>query len=149
MAATDLNVAPGSIVLVRDKEWLVTSVEQTTDGQLLHVTGTSELVRDKTASFFPSIDVGARALDPQDATVIADGSSHYRKARLWLESTIRGTSTPLSAYHARRLPARPGRPASLPDVCAPRSCRGGKSSSTPKVVVRPDSRPRVTALWGG
>lgn len=96
MAATDLNVAPGSIVLVRDEEWLVNSVEQTTDGQLLHVTGTSELVRDKTASFYPSIDVGARALDPHDATVIADDSSHYRKARLWLESTIRRTATPLS-----------------------------------------------------
>jgi hypothetical protein len=94
--ATDLDVAPGSIVVVRDEEWLVNSVEQTTDGQLLHVTGTSELVRGTTASFFPSIDTQARTLDPRNATVIADGSPHYRKARLWLESTIRRTATPLS-----------------------------------------------------
>lgn len=94
--ATDLNVAPGSIVLVRDEEWLVTAVDQTSDGQLLHVIGTSELVRGTTASFYPSIDTDATALDPRDAKVIADGSSHYRKARLWLESTIRSTSTPLS-----------------------------------------------------
>ncbi|VEI03186.1 RNA polymerase-associated protein rapA [Acidipropionibacterium jensenii] len=94
--ATDLNVAPGSIVLVRDEEWLVTAVDQTSDGQLLHVIGTSELVRGTTASFYPSIDTAATALDPHDAKVIADGSSHYRKARLWLESTIRSTSTPLS-----------------------------------------------------
>ncbi|MDN6021891.1 MAG: DEAD/DEAH box helicase, partial [Acidipropionibacterium jensenii] len=94
--ATDLNVAPGSIVLVRDEEWLVTAVDQTSDGQLLHVIGTSELVRGTTASFYPSIDTAATALDPHHAKVIADGSSHYRKARLWLESTIRSTSTPLS-----------------------------------------------------
>lgn len=96
MTATDLNVAPGSIVLVRDEEWLVNSVEQTTDGQLLHVTGMSELVKGTTASFYPSIDTGASTLDPHDATVIADDSSHYRKARLWLESTIRRTATPLT-----------------------------------------------------
>lgn len=96
MTATDLNVAPGSIVLVRDEEWLVNSVEQTADGQLLHVTGMSELVKGTTASFYPSIDTEASTLDPHDATVIADDSSHYRKARLWLESTIRRTATPLT-----------------------------------------------------
>lgn len=46
--SADLDVAPGSIVQVRDEEWLVTSVDATADGQLLHVTGTSELVQGTT-----------------------------------------------------------------------------------------------------
>ena len=32
------TAAPGSVVLVRDAEWLVTSVEQATDGFFVHVT---------------------------------------------------------------------------------------------------------------
>lgn len=32
-----LQVAPGSVVVVRDEEWLVTAVEQTRDGALLTV----------------------------------------------------------------------------------------------------------------
>lgn len=93
--SADLDVAPGSIVQVRDEEWLVTSVDATADGQLLHVTGTSELVQGTTAAFYPSID-RVNPLDPADAKVIADSSPHYRKARLWLESTIHKTATPIN-----------------------------------------------------
>lgn len=37
-----LSVAPGSVVVVRDEEWLVESIDQTLDGPLLHVQGLSE-----------------------------------------------------------------------------------------------------------
>ncbi|MEV4344991.1 helicase-related protein [Actinoplanes sp. NPDC049596] len=91
-----LDVAPGSVVVIRDEEWLVQAVEETTDGPLIHVRGLSELVRDSTASFFdnPDLDV-IQPMDPAAADVVADDSPQYRQARLWLESTFRKTAVPL------------------------------------------------------
>ncbi|MEU8020962.1 helicase-related protein [Micromonospora haikouensis] len=86
--------APGSVVVVRDEEWLVRATEETTDGTLLHVQGLGELVRDTTASFYVRLD-GPIPLDPSAARVVADASPRYRTARLWLESTIRKTAVPL------------------------------------------------------
>jgi hypothetical protein len=48
----EIGIAPGSMVIVRDEEWLVTGVEHTTDGRLLRRVGLSELVRVTTASFY-------------------------------------------------------------------------------------------------
>lgn len=89
----DLNVAPGSIVVVRDEEWLVTSAEQGSDGWLVRVRGLSELVADTTATFYSSLDK-IEVLDPRDAQVVADGSSGYRDSRLWLEALLRKTPFP-------------------------------------------------------
>ena len=86
--------APGSVVVVRDEEWLVTATEQTTDGVLVHGQGLSELVRDTTACFYQSLD-HIQALDPAAATVVADDSPRYRDTRLWLESTYRKTAVPI------------------------------------------------------
>lgn len=93
-ADTRLNLAPGSVVVVRDEEWLVRSTEETSDGLLIHVQGLSELVRDTNATFFESLDT-IEALDPAQAKVVADGSPRYRDARLWLESTLRKTAVPI------------------------------------------------------
>ena len=62
-----LNVAPGSIVVVRSEEWLVTSVEQDSDGWLGLARGLSELAADITATFYSSLDT-IEVLDPRDAT---------------------------------------------------------------------------------
>ena len=88
------NLAPGSVVVVRDEEWFVRATEETADGLLVHVQGLGELVRDTTASFYAALD-DIRPLDPAAATVVADGSPRYRTARLWLESTVRKTPVPL------------------------------------------------------
>jgi hypothetical protein len=69
-------------------------VEQTQDGSLLRVQGLSELVRDTSATFYSDLD-HTEALDPAHATVVADGCPYYRRARLWLESTLRKTPVPL------------------------------------------------------
>ena len=90
-----LSLAPGSVVLVRDEEWLVSSAEQAADGLVVRVLGLSELVRGTTATFYEALD-DIRTLDPHDADVVADGSSNYRRARLWLEATLRKTSIPLT-----------------------------------------------------
>ena len=54
--ASELNVAPGSVVVVRDEEWLVTNVEQATDGALISVRGLTELVKDAPAMFYEALD---------------------------------------------------------------------------------------------
>ena len=102
-----LNVVPGSTVVVRDEEWLVTAVEQAGDGddQLLTVQGLTPLVRGTTATFYESLEFdpsrpagpgnGIRSLDPRDAVPVADDSPHYRRSQLWLEATLRRTPVPI------------------------------------------------------
>jgi len=89
-----LNVAPGSVVVVRDEEWLVRATEETGDGLLVHVQGLSDLVRDTSASFYASLD-SITSMDPAEARVVPDASPSYRDARLWLESTLRKTAVPI------------------------------------------------------
>lgn len=93
--STVLDAAPGSIVVVRDEEWLVTATEPTTGGMLLHVQGLSELVRETEASFYTSLD-HIEVLDPAAATVIGDASPGYRSSRLWLEATLRKTAVAMT-----------------------------------------------------
>lgn len=89
----DLNIAPGSIVVVRDEDWLVTSAEQGSDGWLVKARGLTELVKETTATFYSSLDK-IEVQDPRNAEVIADDSSGYRKSRLWLEALLRKTPFP-------------------------------------------------------
>ncbi|WIE84555.1 DEAD/DEAH box helicase [Curtobacterium sp. MCPF17_021] len=88
------NIAPGSVVLVRDAEWLVLSTAPTGSGLLVTAQGLSELVRDTTATFYSDLDA-IEPLDPAQAKVQADDSSGYRRAKLWLEATLRKTPVPL------------------------------------------------------
>jgi superfamily II DNA or RNA helicase len=87
-------ISPGSLVVVRDETWLVTAVEDTADGPLYSVRGVSDFVKDTTATFYASIDT-IRVLAPEDSTVVADTSPRYRRARLWIESTLRKTPVPV------------------------------------------------------
>jgi len=90
----EASIAPGSIVIVRDAEWLVLATEETKSGRLVRVQGLSELVRGTTASFYSDFDE-IEPLDPAAATIKADNSPGYRRAKLWLEATIRKTPLPL------------------------------------------------------
>ena len=92
--ASPLNVAPGSIVTVRDAEWLVTQVEATKQGMLINATGMSELVRDTRAAFYEHLDEIV-PFDPKRARLRVDTSPKFRTARLWLEATLRKTAIPL------------------------------------------------------
>ncbi|WP_417372323.1 helicase-related protein [Glutamicibacter protophormiae] len=91
--AAELNAAPGSVVRVRDEEWLVTATEPSVDGKLVRVQGLTELVRDTTATFYSALD-DIDVVDPRNSTVVADDSPRYRKSRLFLETTLRKTPTP-------------------------------------------------------
>ena len=94
--APSLDVAPGSVVRVRDEDWLVTQVSMTSDGTLVTVQGLSELVRDTTAQFFAGID-RIVPVDPRRTRVIADASTRHRLSRLWLEATLRKTALPATS----------------------------------------------------
>lgn len=89
-ARADFSGAPGSVVLVRDQEWLVTAVEPRADGAFVHVAGLSELVRETSAVFSTALDE-ITVVDPTDVRVIADPSDRFRRSRLWLESMLRKT----------------------------------------------------------
>ncbi|MFI8523099.1 SNF2-related protein [Promicromonospora sukumoe] len=89
------TAAPGSTVVVRDEEWLVTQVEPTRDGHNVSVIGLSELVRDTSATFSTALDAIAVA-DPAETSVVADDSPRYRKSRLWLEAMLRKTPVPIA-----------------------------------------------------
>src|SRR3954447_7749283 len=94
-AAEDFKAAPGSVVEVRDEQWLVTGVERDGDGWLVDVQGLSELVRDTTATFATVLDK-VNVVDPADAYVVADDSPGYRRSRLWLEAMLRKSPVPLT-----------------------------------------------------
>lgn len=91
---TSTAFAPGLTVEVRDEEWLITKVDQSTDGYRLKVRGLSDYVRDKQATFFTALDE-VTIFDPTDVTVVADTSEKYRHSRLWVESVLRQTPVPL------------------------------------------------------
>lgn len=88
-----LDVAPGSVVRVRDEDWLVTQVSTNSDGTLVTVQGLSELVQDVTAQFSAGIDL-IEPVDPRRTRVVADTSIRHRLSRLWLEATLRKTALP-------------------------------------------------------
>lgn len=93
--AVDTALAPGTQVVVRDEDWLVRAVQDTNhDGQRVEVTGVSELVRGQDATFFTALDQ-VTPLDPRQTRLIPDGSSGFRRSRLWLEALLR--RTPLEA----------------------------------------------------
>jgi hypothetical protein len=51
----------------------------------VQVTGLSELVRGKQATFVTSLDA-IEALNPEETSLVHDTSAGYRRARLYLES---------------------------------------------------------------
>ncbi len=56
-------IAPGSVVVIRDEEWLARATEMTADGLLVTAQGLGELVRNTEATLYSSLD-RITALDP-------------------------------------------------------------------------------------
>lgn len=100
------GLAPGSVITVRDEDWLITGVdvvyeratpqdiEPTKPVHRIAVQGLSELVRDTSAVFLDSIDE-VEVRDPREAPLVNDTSPGYRDSKLWLESTLRKTDLPV------------------------------------------------------
>ncbi|MFC4003750.1 helicase-related protein [Prauserella oleivorans] len=91
------DIAVGSQIVVRDEEWLVRSVRRTRHGDLrIEASGASELVRDQDAVFYTSLDRDIEVLDPRATELVPDASPGFRSSRLWLESLLRQSPTPVT-----------------------------------------------------
>lgn len=90
------DYAPGAQIVVRDEDWLVRSSRRTRRGSYrIEATGVSELVRDQDAVFYTDLD-DVTVLDPRETRLVADDSSGFRRSRLWLESLLRQSATPVT-----------------------------------------------------
>lgn len=90
------DIAVGAQIIVRDEQWLVRSVRPTQqDGLRIEASGASELVRDQDAVFFTALDT-IEVLDPHKTQLVADDTSGFRRSRLWLESLLRQSTTPVT-----------------------------------------------------
>ncbi|MFF3451512.1 SNF2-related protein [Streptomyces sp. NPDC002667] len=97
-AASDLPSGPppaGTVIEVRDEEWLVRSSSQVRAGEILiEAVGASELVRGHRARFLTSLDGMPRVLRPEHTRLVHDESEGFRLSRLFLEAVLRKTPLP-------------------------------------------------------
>jgi superfamily II DNA or RNA helicase/predicted nucleic acid-binding protein len=85
------TLAPGARVAIRDEEWMVRAQKPASFGGFaVHVVGLSELVRGKESIFLSELD-DVRELLAEETVLVADTSSRYRRARLYLEALLRRT----------------------------------------------------------
>ncbi|KOV14217.1 hypothetical protein ADK90_34840 [Streptomyces sp. XY413] len=97
-AAPGLSSGPppaGTVIEVRDEEWLVRSSRLVRPGEILiEAIGASELVRGHEARFLTSLDGPPRVLRPEDTRIEHDPSPGFRRSRLFLEAALRKTPLP-------------------------------------------------------
>ena len=74
--------AAGSVVVVRDEEWVVSSSEQVGDGWKIRCVGRTELVRGTSGTFLCNLDE-IEQLDPADAVLVMDDSAGFGRSRPW------------------------------------------------------------------
>ena len=90
MHSLDQNPAPGIRAEIRDAEWRINKVDQSSDGgYLLSCEGLSELVRGKEALFLTKLESNLRILDPRETNLVDDTSAGHRASLLYLETLIR------------------------------------------------------------
>ncbi|MFD6759661.1 SNF2-related protein [Streptomyces roseolus] len=96
-AASDLPSGPppaGTVIEVRDEEWLVRSSQVRAGEILIEAVGASELVRGHRARFLTSLDGMPRVLRPENTRLVHDRSEGFRLSRLFLEAVLRKTPLP-------------------------------------------------------
>ncbi|WAX77960.1 DEAD/DEAH box helicase [Streptomyces sp. KMM 9044] len=85
----------GTLIEVRDEEWLVRSSDELRAGEYaIDAIGASELVRGHSARFLTALDGMPRVLRPEDTRLEVDGSDGYRVGRLFLEAVRRRLPLP-------------------------------------------------------
>ncbi|WP_233646913.1 DEAD/DEAH box helicase [Streptomyces sp. BSE6.1] len=95
MPAPDGPPPAGTVIEVRDEEWMVRNSKQVRPGEyLIEAVGASDLVRGQEARFLaPTMD-RPRILRPEHTRLIPDDSPHFRRSRLFLEAVLRKTPLP-------------------------------------------------------
>ncbi|WP_127716711.1 DEAD/DEAH box helicase [Halobacteriovorax sp. HLS] len=86
------SIAPGARVEIRDAEWIIRTVQQTsTGGYALHCVGVSEIVNGKESIFLSDIEKQINVLDPENTKLVVDDSRYFRDTKLYIESLMRNT----------------------------------------------------------
>lgn len=81
--------APGMRVIIRDEEWMIKKCDTNSYGYTtLQCIGISPLVKDKSAYFLSDLE-RIYIVDPTQTKLVVDNSSHYSRAKLYLESQWR------------------------------------------------------------
>jgi hypothetical protein len=111
------SMAPGSVVVVRDGQWLVTSAEQADGVWRVEAQGLTELVRNSTAVFFGDLDP-IEVLDPRDAK--------------------------LHSVSGRQLPARPAQDCVASSYSSPSSLPARTTGSKTLTPPGPTNRGQTT-----
>ncbi|MGJ5897359.1 SNF2-related protein [Streptomyces niveiscabiei] len=95
MPALDGPPPPGTVIEVRDEEWMVRNSRLLRSGEhLIEAIGASDLVRGQEARFLaPTMDE-PRVLLPENTRLVPDESPHFRRGRLFLEAVLRKTPLP-------------------------------------------------------
>jgi hypothetical protein len=70
------TVAPGSVVVIREEEWLVRATAMTADGLLVTAEGLGKLVRNTQASFYAGLDDMTALGEPAIESKFAPQTSH-------------------------------------------------------------------------
>ncbi|MGW6864634.1 SNF2-related protein [Streptomyces sp. NPDC054901] len=84
----------GTVIEVRDEEWLVRNSHEVRSGEyLIKAVGASELVRGHEAVFLTSLD-RPTVLRPEETELVADLSPGFRRGRLLVEAVLRKTPLP-------------------------------------------------------
>ncbi len=88
---TELPLAPGARVVIRDAEWIVKKVDFASDHQTRELVceGVSEIVRGKTGRFLDSLEGKIQILDPAQTELVSDSSAQYMQSLLYIESLLR------------------------------------------------------------
>ena len=84
-----IDFAPGMRTIIRDEEWMVKKIETNSLGnKTLYCVGISPLVKDREAIFLTDLEQ-IQIVDPAEIKLVADNSSFYKRALLYLESQWR------------------------------------------------------------
>ncbi len=86
------NIAPGARVVIRDVQWVVRNIENTSNNDReLTCEGVSELVRGKIGKFLEKLEKNIEVLDPAETKLVNDISPQYMKSLLFIESYLRSS----------------------------------------------------------
>ncbi|WJG26798.1 DEAD/DEAH box helicase [Vibrio furnissii] len=90
MAYDQVNYAPGMRIVIRDAEWVIQKVDNSSDGgHLITCEGISELVRGREGRFLTTLEDEIEILDPKNTKLVEDDSSGYNASKLYIESMLR------------------------------------------------------------
>lgn len=88
-----MNYTEGQRITVRGEDFLITKVEQNVNhSHIIEARGLSELVRDNYFIFDTTLDTQIQLVEPRYIDFEPDTDSGYRKSKLYIESSLKGSA---------------------------------------------------------